>query len=244
MSVCHSCGLFSSLPSKYIGKCCWRGKGGHGRARLCGFWQLQLSRFCWKLQSSAWLCDTEIYSIGFQGIDCFHLRHRIPPGLSHLLLWHSLKAWSQKRTFWTMGPLFSLFWSIKFPVTPFCNYSTRHLPRPPVLKQSGNLPLSFVSLHRSPTSLCFPTPLLILTLGPFLCLVYSHTFGKTLLRTCVPEKHLIHVYSKTSLSYSERDRFKRNDFSPSFISKLKKKSWIACGYFSKHLLLDSKYICV
>lgn len=105
MSVCHSCGLVPPLPLEYIGKCRWRGKGGHGRAWLCGFCQLQLLRLCWKLQSSVWLCDTEIYSIGFQGIDCFHLRHSIPPGLSHLLLWHSLKAWSQKRTFWTMGLL-------------------------------------------------------------------------------------------------------------------------------------------
>lgn len=78
--------------------------GGHDCV-LCGLCQLQLLRLCWKLQSSVWLCDTEIYSIGFQGIDCFHLCHSIPPGLSHLLLWHSLKAWSQKRTFRTMGLL-------------------------------------------------------------------------------------------------------------------------------------------
>lgn len=105
MSICHSYGLFPPLPPKYIGKSRWRGKGGHGRAWLYEFCQLQLLRLCWKLQSSLWLCDTEIYSISFQGIDCFHLHHSIPPGLSHLLLWHSLKDWSQKRTFWTMGLL-------------------------------------------------------------------------------------------------------------------------------------------
>lgn len=76
--------------------------GGHDCE---GFANCKVFRVCWKLQSSVWLCDTEIYSVGFQGIDYFHLCHSIPPGLSHLFLWHSLKAWSQKRTFWTMGLL-------------------------------------------------------------------------------------------------------------------------------------------
>lgn len=76
--------------------------GGHDCE---SFVNCKVLRLCWKLQSSMWLCDTEIYSIGFQGIDYFHLCHSIPPGLSHLFLWHSLKAWSQKRTFWTMSLL-------------------------------------------------------------------------------------------------------------------------------------------
>lgn len=244
--VCHSCGLFPPLPPEYIGKCRWRGKGGHGRAWLCGFCQLQLLRFCWKLQSSVWLCDTEIYSIGFQGIDCFHLCHSIPPGLSHLLLWHSLKAWSQKRTFWTMGLLsYSAFSDL---LNSLLHHSaiTPHSTFPDPLFSSNlgicpcHLPHSTGAPHPS-----FPTPLLILTLGPFLCLAYSRIFGMTLLCTCIPEKHLMYVYSKTSLPYSERSRFKRKHFSPStsFISGLKKKSWTVCGSFSKHLLLDRKYIC-
>lgn len=225
---------------------------GHGRARLCGFCQLQLLRLCWKLQSSVWLCDTEIYSIGFQGIDCFHLCHSIPPGLSHLLLWHSLKARSQKRTFWTMGLLsYSAFSDLlnsllhhsaitPHPTFPDPLFSSNLGICPCHLPHSTGAPQSSLSSHH------FWYRLWLLFLGPFPCLAYSHVFGATLLHTCIPEKHLIRVYLNTSLFYSERGRFKRKYFSlsPSFISGLKKKSWIVCGSFSKHVLLDTKKICV
>lgn len=105
-----------------------------------------------------WLCETEIYSIGFQGIDYFHLCHSIPPGLSHLFLWHSFKAWSQKRTFWTMGLLpYSAFSDLlnsllhhsaitphpTFPDTLFSNHLGIH---PCHLPHSMGAPHSSVSL--------------------------------------------------------------------------------------------------
>lgn len=141
-------------------------KEGDGRARLCSFCQLQLLRLCWKLQSSVWLCDTEIYSICFQGIDCFHLCHSIPPGLSHLLLWHSLKSWSQKRTLWTMDLL--SYSALSDLLNSLLHHSaiTPHPTFPDPLFSSNlgicpcHLPHSTGAPHPSVSSL----PLLILTL--------------------------------------------------------------------------------
>lgn len=213
--------------------------GGHDCER---FANCKVLRLCWKLQTSVWLCDTEIYSIGFQGIDYFHLCHSIPPGLSHLFLWHSLEAWSQKRTFWTMGLLpYSAFSDLlNSPITPFCNYSTPHLPRHPVLKQSGNLPLSFASLHRSPTSLCFTPPLLILTLGPFLA--YWHVSGMTLLHICIPGEHL-YTFIQRLIYLTQRKVGLRENISVSalILSRCwKRKAELHVVLFSKHLLLDVK----
>lgn len=147
-------------------------------------------RLWWRLESSLWLCDTEIYSTGFQGgLDSFHLCHSIPPGLSHLLLWHSLKAWPQKRTLWTMG---------LFPYSAFsdplnsCSSILQLLLSPPSQaprsQASWEFTLNICLMHRSPTSLCCPPPLLKVTLAP--SLAHWLVPAVALLHICVPEGHL------------------------------------------------------
>lgn len=233
------------IPPEYIGKCCWRRKEEHRRAWLCGFCQLQLLRPCWKLQS-VWLCDTEIYSIGFQGIDCFHLCHSIPPGLSHLLLWHSLKAWSQKRTFWTMGLLsYSAFSDL---LNSLLHHSaiTPHPTFPDPLFSSNlgicpcHVPHSTGAPHPSVSPRHFWYWIWVLSVLGVLAHIWydspSYLNAREAFNICL---------FKTSLLYSQKGRFQGKDFilSLSFISGLKNKSWIACGSFSKHLFLDTKKIC-
>lgn len=199
-------------------------------------------RLWWRLESSVWLCDTEIYSTGFQGgMDSFHLCHSIPPGLSHLFLWHSLKAWPQKRTLWTMG---------LFPYSAFsdllnsCSSIVQLVHSPPS------------QAPRSQASWEFTLNICLTAQEPHIPVLHSTTsesdpgsFSGTLTCTCCGSpSHLrargtfIDIHSKTSLACSERGGFKRKYFSlsPRFISELKRKSWIARSSFSKHLLLDVK----
>lgn len=243
MAFDHVCLLFMCFspvcPPRTLENAVEERKGDMGGQDCEGFVNCKVLRLCWKLQSSVWLCDTEIYSIGFQGIDYFHLCHSIPPGLSHLFLWHSLKAWSQKRTFRTMGLLsYSAFSDL---LNSLLHHSaiTPHPTFPDTLF-SSNLGIHPCHLLHS-TGAPHPStpPLLILTLGLFLA--YPHVSDMTLLHISIPEGHL-YMFIQRLLYLRERGGFKRKYFSlsPSFISELKKKNWIAWSSFSKHLLLDVK----
>lgn len=198
-------------------------------------------RLWWRLESSVWLCDTEIYSTGFQGgLDSFHLCHSIPPGLSHLFLWHSLKAWPQKRTLWTMG---------LFPYSAFsdplnsCSSILQLLLSPPSQaprsQASWEFTLNICLMHRSPTSLCCPPPF---WKWPWLLLWHTDLYLLWLSFTSACHRDIYRHAFKDFSTYSERGGFRRKYFSlsPRFISELKRKSWIARSSFSKHLLLDVK----